>query len=82
MSRTRATILRPGCWYADCRGGDLTSFLRFEGHSPDKKILFFVHIAGFPSAYPLVDDHYQFKANPEIEWFIPNDEDIKKWDLD
>ena len=82
MTRSKSSVLRPGCWYADTRGGHLASFLRFEGYSPDKKLLFFGYMTGHPSSYPLIDNHYVFRADLDIEWFLPNDEDVIKWALD
>ena len=82
--RSKTLILEPGKWYADCRGGEFTSFLKFEGHTGPhgNGWFFFSEMRGFPSSYPKwpPDDFYAFRSeNPD--WFVPSKEDIEKWDL-
>jgi hypothetical protein len=80
--RTRAILLEPDNWYADCRDGRYTSFLRFVGHTQDKKKLFFEkEMKGFQSAYS--PDHTGFLSwsSENNDWFIPKKEDVELWDL-
>lgn len=93
MSRHRAPTLVPERWYADARGGEFTSFLKFLGHNIELKQLFFDEMRGYPSAYPKYQDVFVsdeedsenvkvYSFSVEItDWFEPTKEDIERWDL-
>ena len=81
MTRHRSPALSPGKWYADCRGGDFTSFLKFAGHDIKNTELYFDEMKGFESAYPVIGGLYTFRVDG-AEWFESSRTDVEKWGLD